>query len=71
MKMLWKLENKEGLKGRTMKCMESYLRGREMRTVVRDIKLKWRAVEKQSAEGVGVGTSTFPRIHNRHVGVSA
>ncbi len=30
-RLLWKLKNKGGLKGKTLEWMESYLRGREMR----------------------------------------
>ncbi len=33
---MWKVENGEGLKGGTLKWMDDYLRGREMRTVIRD-----------------------------------
>ncbi|XP_050692945.1 uncharacterized protein LOC126983856 [Eriocheir sinensis] len=50
-RLLWKLENKGGLRGK-MKCwMESYLRGREMRTVVKDTRSEWRTVESGVPQG--------------------
>lgn len=50
-RLLWKLENKGGLKGNMKKWMASYLMGREMRTVVKDIKSEWRNVESGVPQG--------------------
>ena len=50
-RLLWKLENMGGLSGNILKWMENYLRGREMRTIVKDIKSEWRVVESGVPQG--------------------
>ena len=50
-RLLWKLEHKGGLTGQALKWMENYLRGREMRTVVRDIKSEWGEVKSGVPQG--------------------
>lgn len=50
-RLLWKLEHGGGLNGVTLKWMESYLRGREMRTIVRDVRSEWRTVESGVPQG--------------------
>ncbi len=37
---MWKLENEGGLKVATLRWIEGYLQGREMRTIIRDTKFK-------------------------------
>ena len=44
-RLLWKLEYIGELKGTLKKCVEDYLKGREMRIVVKDKKLEWREVK--------------------------
>ncbi len=34
--LMWKVENGGGLKGTSLKWMDDYLQGREVRTVIRD-----------------------------------
>ena len=50
-RLLWKLEYCGGLKGKMLKWIESYLRGREMRTVIKDVKSDWLAVESGVPQG--------------------
>ena len=50
-RLLWKLEYCGGLKGKTLKWIESYLRGREMRTVIKDAKSDWLVVESGVPQG--------------------
>ena len=50
-RLLWKLENIGGLHGKIKEWMESYLKGREMRTLVRDEKSKWRKVDSGVPQG--------------------
>ena len=40
--------------------MEGYLRGREMRTVVKDIKSEWRTVENGVPQGSVLAAILFP-----------
>ena len=48
---LWKLENIGGLKGNVLNWIEGYLKGREMRTVIRDTKSEWRKVTSRVPQG--------------------
>ena len=50
-KLLWKLEHIGGLKGTLKKWMEDYVKGREMRTVVKDEKSEWREVKSGVPQG--------------------
>ena len=49
--LLWKLEYVGGLKGTLKNWMETYLKGREMRTVVKDEKSEWREVKGGVPQG--------------------
>ena len=44
-RLLWKLKHIGGLRGTLKNWMEHYLKGREMRTVVKDEKSEWREVK--------------------------
>ena len=50
-RLLWKLEHIGGLKGTLKNWMEVYLRGREMRTVVKDEKSERREVKSGVPQG--------------------
>ena len=50
-RLLWKLENIGGLKGTLKNWMEDYLKGREMRTVVKDEKSEWRKMKSGVPQG--------------------
>ena len=50
-RLLWKLEHIEGLKGTSKNGMEDYLKGTEMRTVVKDQKSEWREVNNGITQG--------------------
>lgn len=50
-RLLWKLGKMGGLSGNILIWMKNYLRGREMRTIVKDIKSEWRAVESGVPQG--------------------
>ena len=50
-RLLWKLEHIGGLKGTLKNWMELYLKGREMRTVVKDEKSEWREVKSWVPQG--------------------
>ena len=50
-RLLWKLEHTGGFKGALKNWMEDYLKGREMRTVVKDEKSEWREVKSGVPQG--------------------
>ena len=50
-RLLWKLEHIRGLKETLINWMEDYLKGREMRTVVKDEKSEWQAVKSGVPQG--------------------
>ena len=50
-KLLWKLKCIGGLKGTLKNWMEDYLKGREMRIVVKDEKSEWRGVKTGVPQG--------------------
>ena len=50
-RLLWKLEHIGGLKGKLLKWMGDYLKGREMRTVIRDNYSSWSGVTSGVPQG--------------------
>ena len=50
-RLLWKLEHIGGLKRTIKNWMEDYLKGREIRTVVKDEKSKWSDVKSGVPQG--------------------
>ena len=50
-RLLWKLEHIGGLKGTLKNWMEDYLKGRQMRSVVKDEKSEWREVKSGVPQG--------------------
>ena len=62
--LLWKLENFGGLKGALLKWMTDFLTDREMRTVIRGSKSRWREVtNKRSSTGLSAGASHVGDIY--------
>ena len=43
-RLLLKLKHIDGLRGKVLEWMQSYLKGREMKTVIRDSASSWRSV---------------------------
>ena len=58
-RLLWKLENIEGLKGNILNWIEDYLGGKEMRTVIRNTKSEWRKVTSGIAQGSVLASLMF------------
>ena len=50
-RLLWKLGHIGGLKDTLKNWMEDYLKGREMRTVVKDEKSEWKEVKSGVPQG--------------------
>ena len=50
-RLLWKLEHIAGLIGTLKNWMEDYLKGREVRTVVKDEKSEWKEVKSGVPQG--------------------
>ena len=50
-RLLWKLEHIGGLKGTLKNWLEEYLKGRKMRTEVKDEKSEWRKMKSGVPQG--------------------
>ncbi len=60
---MWKLENGEGLKGATLRWMEDYLQGREVRKVIRDAN----SSQQKVTSGVPQGSLLAPIMFQIYV----
>ena len=58
-RLLWKLKHKGGLRGKVLEWMQDYLKGREMRTIIKEATSSWRNVRGGAPQGSVLAPKMF------------